>query len=317
MRIAITLLVFGLISIPPVFGGDLASDLTISANGNPTANAGEPFEAKIKVYDQANPNGMLHFHAMHEKPMHLIIVSDDLKTFAHVHPGQISEHMGKFTIGLNQPGLDPDNLDAIRAVPEAGRYYLYNETMPMGFSMTTLSQELKTSGVPREPEPLVLDPLTEDGAILKAVDDYQIKVVVEPFYHCNALTLELTVHFQQVDPATGDAKDVNNLEPWLSSFSHAVMISEAGNSAAEKKFYHIHAVYPLPDDPNGPKGPLVRLGLHNHSPLAEGVYKTWLQFKHNDGVHTLPLTFALKAPPPEFPLARSSRSIESELCISP
>ncbi|MGZ3745136.1 MAG: hypothetical protein ACXWRA_15230, partial [Pseudobdellovibrionaceae bacterium] len=64
----------------------------------------------------------------------------------------------------------------------------------------------------------------------------------------------------------------------------------------EKKFLHLHAVWPLVDDPNTERGPYLRVGSDSHAPMREGVFKAWLQFKHLDQVQTIPFVIELKAP---------------------
>jgi hypothetical protein len=312
-------LLFGWLAAPQAFGGPLTSVLTISSDGTDTATANVPFNAKIRVFDSEFPNAMLHFHPMHLKPMHLIVVSEDLKTFAHLHPEQTSQHQGKFSIGLNQASADPDNIDAATAVSIPGRYFLYNETMPMGFSMTTLPLELKAEGPQRELEPLVLDPMNEQGEILKDIDGYRVRLRVETFIHCNSLSVAFDGHFQVWDPALSTFADITDLEPWLASFAHTVMISDVGTTAAEKFFYHLHATYPLADDPNSLRGPDVELGMHNHISMAEGVFKAWVQFKHRGAVHTFPFVMKIATPAPEEPGFEGptdrSFAAESQLCL--
>ena len=306
-------ILFGWLVIPQAYGGDLASVLSIGGQETNIVVAGEPFEAKIKVFDAETPNGMLHFHPMHEKAMHLIVVSEDLTSFAHLHPRQVSEHLGKFTIGLNQTSADPDNVDATTAVALPGNYLLFNETMPMGFSMTTLPLDLTATGPARALQPLVLDPISDAGIIVKEIDGYRVRFKVTPFFHCNSLTVAFDAHFQVWDVASNDYVDITDLEPWLTSFAHTVMISEHGKMAAEKSFYHVHAVYPLTDDPNSERGPDVALGMHNHVSMNEGVFKTWLQFKHRGLVHTIPFVLNIVAPPMDGPVLTFSQG--SEFCL--
>jgi hypothetical protein len=301
------IILFGWLAAPQAFGGPLASVLTINSQEAGTATASEPFEAKIKVFDSEAPNAMMMFHPMHEKPMHLIVVSEDLKTFAHLHPHQASEHVGKFSIGINQPDADPDNADAATAVVLPGRYFLFNETMPMGYSMTTLPLDLKAEGPQRALEPLVLDPMNDQGEIVKDVDGYRVRLKVAPYFHCNALSIGFDAHLQIWDEALKDFVDIHDLEPWLASFSHLVMISEDGTTAAEKRFHHVHAVFPLTDDPQSERGPDVQLGMHNHTSLIEGVFKSWLQFKHHGAVRTIPFVLKVVAPEPEGPVLSFSR----------
>jgi hypothetical protein len=93
---------------------------------------------------------------------------------------------------------------------------------------------------------------------------------------------------------------VENLETWLGSYGHLVLISNEGALAADKKFLHLHAVWPLPDDPTTIKGPTLELGAENHTLLKTGAYRGWLQFKHLGNIQTIPFSFEIKDPGPEI-----------------
>jgi hypothetical protein len=233
---------------------------------------------------------------MHEKEMHLILISEDLESFAHLHPQHLSDHIGIFGIDLNQPTQDPYNLDAISAVKRPGPYFLFAESMPMGFSMTTLPLDFRASGVATQKKPLKIDPVSSDGFIYKNFNDYQVKLKVNTYPHCGNFAALLEMELKHLDPLSQTYLDVTDLQPWLSSFGHTIMLSEQGTIAKEKKFIHLHAVWPLVDDPETERGPYLRVASDSHAPMTEGIFKIWVQFKHHDQVQTIPFVVEIKAP---------------------
>jgi hypothetical protein len=259
--------------------------------------AGEPVDFKLEMFNTISPEPLHHFHTMHEKPLHLILISEDLESFSHVHPVQLSEHLGIFGIELNQPSNDPYNFDAARAISKAGNYFIFAEAMPMGFSMTTVPLELHARGETIPKKPLVVDPISKDGLIIKEIDRYQIQLGVRTYAHCGTFSSYFEFDLRYKEQNSEHYTDLVDLEPWLASFAHAVMISEEGTSAQAKKFIHFHAVWPLVDDPETERGPYLRIASDGHTPLRQGIYKLWLQFKHRGQVQTLPFVVDIKAPP--------------------
>ncbi|MGZ3749449.1 MAG: hypothetical protein ACXVCD_19085 [Pseudobdellovibrionaceae bacterium] len=276
--------------------GALAAQLFLDGEEKNVMTAGAPTNLKIEIFNTDSPDPLHHFHPMHEKEMHLILVSEDLESFAHLHPQHLSEHLGLFGIDINQPTQDPYNLDAPTAVRKPGPYFLFAESMPMGFSMTTLALDFTALGAVTPKKPLELDAISPDGFIYKNFNAYSVKLKVKTFPNCGTFSVLLEAELRHWDPLSQTYTEVLDLQPWLSSFAHTVLISEEGNNAQEKKFLHLHAVWPLVDDPNTERGPYLRVGSDSHAPMREGVFKAWLQFKHLDQVQTIPFVIELKAP---------------------
>lgn len=261
--------------------------------------AGAATNLKVEVSNPDSPDPIHHFHPMHEKKMHLILISEDLESFAHLHPEQLSEHLGIFGVNLNQATQDPYNLDAAKAVQKPGTYYLFAESMPMGYSMTTLPMDFTaTGGMVSLRKPLILDPVFSDNIVYKKMNNYEVKLQVKTYPHCDTFSVLIEVELKYWDSLRDSYLDILDLQPWLNSFAHIIMVSEQGRTAQEKNFTHLHAVWPLTDDPETERGPYLRMASDNHSPLTEGIFKIWLQFKHHDQVQTIPFVIEIKAPPP-------------------
>jgi hypothetical protein len=259
--------------------------------------AGKPSEWVFEIFDPNSPDPFHHFHPMHGKEVHAFIVSDDLSHFAHFHPAETGNHLGLFLSKLNEPNDDPDSQDAARAIPYAGRYHVYNESMPMTELMTILGTDVVATGAPRPPSPpVVANPVNAEGAIELLYEDYRLKIRHEAFPHPGTFIVTVNFGLERFDPAKGDFQPVTDLEPWLLSYAHVVLVSVDGDSAMKKGVLHLHAVWPIVDDPDSGRGPGVELAADSHVRPRAGLYKSWLQFKHAGRIHTVPFAIDVKAP---------------------
>jgi hypothetical protein len=237
-----------------------------------------------------------HFHVMHEKPMHLIVISDDLSHFAHVHPDLKPRDPHQFSLSANTENADPDNFAVHDVVPFAGHFLLFAEVMAMDYGMLLFPFDLNVDGVTRPAEPMVVDPREADGSIVKTFADGLIraKLLIDPMNHCDIVLPHFNMKLE-VQGADGTYSPLNDLEPWLASYGHAIVVGQKGSLAAEKIVQHLHAVWPIPgDDPSKDvdRGPLVELAAHSHGKSTPtDVYRTWIQIKRAGQVYTLPFTF--------------------------
>src|SRR5262249_18358262 len=121
----------------------------------------------IELGYSLNGRPLVDFEINHEKKNHVIVVSEDLETYAHIHP-ELARG-GTFSIRVNDyPRVyDPDNQDAARAIPKGGNYFVFTEVQPKGAK----APELVVTGftaVPAAPKtPLVADPVARDKSIVK------------------------------------------------------------------------------------------------------------------------------------------------------
>jgi hypothetical protein len=263
-----------------------------------TLEAGKPSDWVFEIFDPTSPEPFHHFHPMHGKEVHAFVIADDLSSFTHFHPsGAGSSHLGLFQIGVNQPVSDPDSQDASRAVPYAGRYFVYNESMPMTELMTVLGLDVVATGTPRPVSPPVTaTPVDASGAMNIQHEDYRLKITHEAHPHPGTIIITIGFRLEHFDPAAGSFVPVTDLEPWLESYAHAVLVSVAGETATKKSIVHLHAVWPIVGDPDSGRGPDFELAADTHIVPRMGLYKTWLQFKHAGRVHSVPFAFEVKEP---------------------
>jgi len=297
--------------------GHLSGKLRVNGLEGGGARPGEPALLEIDFQDPQTGRRLVDFEMEHEKLLHTLIVSDDLSSYAHVHPQLVCD--GTFRIGINQPNNDPDSQGAVEAINKPGRYIVFNEVKPTGQETQQVRLKLEAPGPsPLSPSiSLLPDEISPNGSIRKFFDSngnegdpgatYQVTLSRSKpdgdspmlHFHFNLQTAHHGAHYQPIE----------NVEPWLGMQGHAVMIGANGNWD-EKEFRHLHAGghgqhkvstpppsvimdggHPPHDPPGHGSGPDFTFMLEDVPP--DGVYKIWAQFKHEGKIRTFPFIVQL------------------------
>ncbi len=95
--------------------------------------ANSPTNLVVSITERSSGNTIKEFEPIHDKLMHLIIVSKDLSYFAHIHP-TFENSSNRFTI--------------YHTFPEAGEYKLWIDFKPKEGNQTLTTSELKVVGNP-------------------------------------------------------------------------------------------------------------------------------------------------------------------------
>ncbi len=151
---------------------------------------------------------------VHEKPMHLLVVSEDLDEFYHLHPEVQSDGVYKTSF----------------AFPNGGKFKLYTDFTPLDSSQIVQNFSLQVSGNERAAKELKPDEKFE-----KTVDN--LRVVLKPDGDLIS-NKEMMLDFQVFDAQTN--KPVTDLENYLGAKAHFVVISQD-----LQEFVHAH---PLSSD---------------------------------------------------------------------
>jgi hypothetical protein len=179
----------------------------------PTLEPGDEAEVRFVI---VGPDGhpLTAYDVEHDKELHLVTVSRDLASYAHVHPARDAH--GTWRVAA------PD-------LP-AGSYRVYADFVPSGGERLTLASDLTVPGVVH-PRPL---PAPTSVA---HVDGYDISLVGTL---TTGATSELTV------TVTRDGAPVTDLEPYLGALGHLVAIRDG-----DLAYLHVH---PLEETtgPGGP-----------------------------------------------------------------
>lgn len=249
------------------YGGPLASDVTEQPE---TPQPASPFTITYTLKDGAgNPVEPAGLSLTHERLMHLIVVSQDLKFFNHIHP--LSQGAGSYGVG--------------ETVPTSGKYLLFNEFVT-GSGVTQIERNLfSTAGAAPDAQAA----LTPDLGTTKQVDGLAVTLTSPS----PKLRRRLATAF--ILDVSKDGKPVTDLEPYLTAPCHVVIIS-----ADTKQFTHTHG-----DVPSGPMsgdmgnmdmskmgnipvpahfGPKIQF---THTFMQPGPYRIWMQFGYHGKVETV------------------------------
>lgn len=250
-------------------------DFTAELKTNPTeVKAGEPAQFTFTI---KNPKGetVETVDIVHEKPMHLLIVSQDLAEFYHEHPEQQSDHTFKTSFTFQN----------------GGKYKLYADFTPTGGKQTVQSFDVTVTGNPRRPLDLVADEKFE-----KTVDD--LLVTMKPnddLFSGKNVTLVYNV----LDANT--KKPATDLQNYLGELAHFVVISQD-----LQNFVHVHPMSPDADHSHSAEKPVqATIAAHVSFPKA-GLYKIFAQFQRNNKVITVPFVVNVKGDKNENDHADSS-----------
>ncbi|SDN20636.1 hypothetical protein SAMN04487897_102136 [Paenibacillus sp. yr247] len=171
----------------------------------------------ILIQDKWN-NPIDKFDIMHEKMMHLIIVSKDLSYFDHLHPEYVGE--GRFEIKTK--------------FPAGGYYQLIADFTPQGMGETVQTHWVTINGQEKKKETLQPDPY-----LTKRVGDKEVTLSFDHLMAGMGLDMIFTIKSAETK------MPITDLQPYLGSLGHVIAISEDA-----KEYVHVH---PNDTKDSGPK----------------------------------------------------------------
>jgi hypothetical protein len=221
-----------------------------------TPIAGDPLSQKIDVWMTLPHSSapISHYQVEMTKPLHMIIVSDDFKSFFHIHPVLVGGH---FRIA--------------QKFPSPGTYFVYADALPNDMNHQVFCFKLDV-GHASTPSPRSL-PNTGMG------------VEVGP-YEVDLSTVRLhSGRMEMVDvQVLENGKPAKDLHPYLGAPAHAVFLN-----TKDLSYVHVHPMAadmmaaamdmskPMPDLPDSAS---VSGDMMLHIALREaGTYRLWLQFR--------------------------------------
>lgn len=213
------------------------------------------FTPKIKDNDAAD----VPLDLVHEKKMHLILVSDDLSWFDHIHPEYSAS--GSYDIKVLAKG---ENFSNGRGHNETrfengGRFWAFADFKPTGGLNQVNKIELNVTGAPAKASSF------SQAKMTTSVDGYTLTMDAGQ----SSLVSGSQVHIPVSTKQAGKEVDPSTFENYLGEKAHLVMIE-----VDSKEFIHTH-----PAAENGK--------LNVHTTFAKpGTYRAWLQFQTAGKVHT-------------------------------
>ena len=247
--------------------------------------AGEPATLSFTVKNSKGQT-VPDLAIVHEKPMHLLIVSEDLSEFYHIHPE-----------------LQPDgSYQVTHTFPYGNKYKLYADFTPPDAMQTVARHDLLVTGSACSHISLI-----EDSKFVKTKDGLRVEMTSDKPLRAGE---EVRLNFTATDAKSGNP--ATDLQPYLGALAHFVIISE---DTAD--FLHAHPMDKteektqmsfafkegnrevMPDvqakATGGSGEPGAGMMIVSDSEVATlttfprtGRYKLWAQFQRNGQVITVP-----------------------------
>ena len=214
---------------------------------------------------------------VHERPIHLMIVSDDLSEFYHVHPELVTDY---FILA--------------QTFPHGGRYHLFVDFTPPGGKRTVEHFTLNVDGEKARPVPL-----TPDAAWVKTVDGLRVEMNADKPLRAGE---DFLLTFSLTDEKT--RLPVTDMQLYLGALAHVAIFDQGLTNLIHAHPMDAGEVY---DPTQGPQ-------FHTHNPddaakkligqspsevkvpmvlPHAGLYKMWVQFQRNGKVVALPFVIAV------------------------
>jgi hypothetical protein len=163
----------------------------------PRIPSGRPITLEFRVADPGTGAPVTQFETVHEKLFHLFIVSQDLSSFAHVHP----EFDGRAAFRLQT------------TLPRPGTYRLLADFYPKGGTPQLTPKMITTAGYATPLEAAI--PQLAPDLTPKRGENLEVELKLDPPQPLAGKKTMLFVHLQ---PADG-------LEPYLGAWAHMLAVS--------------------------------------------------------------------------------------------
>lgn len=202
----------------------------------------------INIQDKAG-KAVSNFETFQEKSMHLIVVSDDLRFFQHVHPTHKGN--GRFEVNPN--------------FPAAGSYTLFSDYKPAGQKEQVSAQKIIIPGnvpLPTELEKFSNTKILADTKVSLKLPEKTLKAGKE---------VKISFDLQELK----QNQPIKDLQPYLGEKGHLVIV-KSSSPLTEADYIHAHA---LKESSDG------QINFLSSLP-SKGTYKVWLQFNRNGKVNT-------------------------------
>ncbi len=213
----------------------------------PSITPNTPVPLVIEIKDQSG-KAFANFDTFQTKLMHLIVVSDNLQFFSHIHPEYKTN--GRFEVEYN--------------FPLVGKYTLFSDYKPSGQKEQVSVLKTQVSG-----NSLITPKI--DLNLTKTFADTKVNLTFsEPTIRAGK-EVTLIFNLQQ----TSNNQPITDLQPYLGEQGHLVILKQS-SSLTRADYIHAHA---MKDTPAG------KVQFMTTFPQP-GKYKLWGQFNRHGKIVT-------------------------------
>jgi hypothetical protein len=163
-----------------------------------TIPAGQPLTIDIRAFDPTTGAQVKNYEIVHEKPIHLFILSSDLEYFSHEHPTMVPGGIFRHHTTLPKPGI----------------YKVFADFYPLNGTPQLVPRIISTQGFRASIDETFVHPARDiapkEGANLK------VALTLDPI---EPVPAKKTLLFIDLDPIEG-------LEPFLGAWAHMLIESQ-------------------------------------------------------------------------------------------
>ena len=187
------------------------SNVKMDFTTNPTTvNPNQSVTLSMTPKNKDNSSLQVPLDVEHTKKIHLIVVSEDLSWFDHIHPEYNAD--GSYSV--------------TEKFPTAGKYTLFADYKPAKGNHTVDVLNVNVTGNVPKPKTYAADKLIGDGG-----DGFSVKLSPEG----GKFLTNMPMHINGVMMQNGKEVNVNTLEDYLGAKAHMVVVS-----LADKNYLHVH-----------------------------------------------------------------------------
>ena len=225
--------------------------------------AGMPVDMTVRLRDR-NGRPLKGLEISHDRILHAVIISRDLKVFAHIHP----EDLGPVTHEMLENALLPLRY----SFPKAGNYLIGIDFGAAG-GIYSKSFFVDVAGGPAMGEPKI------DLSSKKDFGDYRVSLTISPREVRAGEETRLSYVIER------NRKAITDFSPYLGAAMHLAIVP-----VDLKLFIHAHGI--TPEEPHGPVGHMHAAPPDRFGPEIEadvvfpvaGVYEVFSQVSHEGKV---------------------------------
>jgi hypothetical protein len=230
----------------------------------PAAGETAELELRVRVANSPDRREVRDFDLVHERPMHLFLVRNDLAYFAHEHPELAAP--GVFRLPFR--------------FPAPGDYRLFADVAPVDAGSQVLRADLTVGPGDSGADPTPPSPPLSAPVLSGEAQGVRVALTLPEGGLSAGRTGTVTAALSD-----GKGKPVADLEPWLGALAHLLLIHQDAET-----FAHAH-----PDEREPGVGRNGRIPFLVRLPKP-GLYRGWLQFQRGGKVQTVQLALEAVGP---------------------